>query len=106
MISEKELLYIPIGLKTRTEIFEGFGKEEMFQAVIFNIIMSVADIFFYLLFRNIAGTIIFIITCIAASIMALTKDKSNVSVLDQIKFLIHFSKEQKYYPYRALNEWE
>ena len=103
---EKETLYIPLGLKTRTELFEGFGKEEMYQAVFINTFAVIFDIVFYSIAKNVAVTIIFMITSIAASIMVLTKDKSNVSVLDQIKFLVRFFRAQKIYPYRACKEWE
>lgn len=104
--NEKEMLYIPLGLKTRTEIFDGFGKDEMFQAIVFNIGAVLFDLMLYVVFRSVTGSIIFIITAIAASIMALTKDKSNISVLDQIRFLIRFANMQKKYPYKALNEWK
>jgi len=31
----KQSLYIPQGLKTRVEIFDGFGKEELFKTILF-----------------------------------------------------------------------
>jgi len=32
--NEKQTLYIPQGLKTQVEIFDGFGKEELFKTII------------------------------------------------------------------------
>lgn len=37
--------------------------------------------------------------------MMLTKDKTNVSVVDQIKFMVRFHKSQKVYRYKYLDEW-
>ena len=102
---KKEYLYIPLGLKNRVEIFEGFGKEELVQAFLFNIIAGVVDIILYLVFRNIASAFLFMMISIATSVMALTKDKSNTSILDQVRYMVQFKKGQKYYPYRALDEW-
>lgn len=30
----KQTLYIPQGLKTQTEIFDGYGKEKLFQTIV------------------------------------------------------------------------
>ncbi|MFA9399341.1 MAG: hypothetical protein ACERKV_13890 [Clostridiaceae bacterium] len=53
-IEEKETLYIPLGLKTRTEIFEGFGKEELFKAIIISLIAGLIDIAIYRITKNTA----------------------------------------------------
>jgi hypothetical protein len=33
-MEEKQTLYIPQGLKTRYELFDGYGKEELLQTII------------------------------------------------------------------------
>jgi hypothetical protein len=38
--------------------------------------------------------------------MMLTKDQNNLSVVDQIKLMLRFSRSQKKYPYITYDEWE
>lgn len=104
-MQEKQTLYIPLGLKTRTEIFDGFGKEELFKSIIVTLIAGAIDTIIYMLTKNTALSVVFILSAIAGSVMMLTKDQSNVSVVDQMIFMIRFSKSQKRYRYRYLDEW-
>lgn len=102
---EKDTLYIPMGLKVKPEIFDGFGKEELFKAATITIIAGVLDIIFYLATKNVAVSIVTILASIAGSVMAFTKDKTNLSVADQIQNMVRFSRMQKQYPYKYLDEW-
>lgn len=102
---QKQTLYIPLGLKTGTEIFDGFGKEELFKSIIVTLIAGAIDTIIYMLTKNTALSVVFILSAIAGSVMMLTKDQSNVSVVDQMIFMIRFSKSQKRYRYRYLAEW-
>lgn len=103
---EKEMLYIPLGLKTRIEIFDGFGKEELFKAVIAILIAGIFDFTVYVLTNSATFCVVFFLSSIAGSVMMLTKDKTNISVLDQLKFMISFHKSQKVYRYKYLDEWK
>ncbi|MBM7562913.1 hypothetical protein [Fusibacter tunisiensis] len=102
---KKNPLYIPQGLKTRVEIFDGFGKEELFKTIIVTIVVGILDIMYYLIFKNTVVSIVTILVAIAGSVMMLTKDRSNISVVDQVGFMIRFSRSQKYYPYKYQDEW-
>ena len=102
---EKDTLYIPSGLKVKPEIFDGFGKEELFKSIVSILITGAVDIVFYLITKNVAVTIVFVLAAIAGSVMAYTKDKTNLSVADQISNMVRFSKMQKFYPYMYLDEW-
>lgn len=104
-MNEKQTLYIPLGLKTRTEIFDGFGKEELFKSIIVTLIAGVIDSIIYFVNRSTTFCVVFILSSIAGSVMMLTKDKTNISVVDQIKFMIRFHKSQKIYKYKYLDEW-
>jgi len=42
---------------------------------------------------------------IAGSVMMLTKDHTNISVVDQVGFMVRFARSQKYYPYKYQDEW-
>lgn len=55
--------------------------------------------------RNVAFTVVMVLTAIFGSVMMCTKDQNNQSVVDQIGNMIRFAKSQQVYPYRALSEW-
>ncbi len=102
---DKDTLYIPIGLKVKPEIFNGFGKEELFKSAITTIIAGAADLVFYLVSKNVAVSVVIMLSAIAGSVMAFTKDQTNLSVADQICNMVRFSRMQKQYPYKYLDEW-
>jgi hypothetical protein len=102
---KKNPLYIPQGLKTRVEIFDGFGKEELFKTIMVTIIVGILDIMYYLIFKNTVVSIVAILVAIAGSVMMLTKDHTNISVVDQVGFMVRFARSQKYYPYKYQDEW-
>ena len=104
-IGEREILYIPLGLKERNELWDGFGKDEAIKALIFIGIIGILDIVIFLQTRNIVFCVVAILIAVFGSIMMLTKDTTNLSAVDQISNMIRFSKSQKYYPYKALDEW-
>jgi hypothetical protein len=74
---EKEILYMPQGLKTRVEIINGFGKEELFKTIVVTMIAGMIDIVIYLLLKNTVISVVFMLVSIAVSIMMLRKDKTN-----------------------------
>ncbi|MBV1758075.1 MAG: hypothetical protein KMY55_09560 [Dethiosulfatibacter sp.] len=102
---KKNPLYIPQGLKTRVEIFDGFGKEELFKTIMVTIIVGILDIMYYLIFKNTVVSIVTILVAIAGSVIMLTKDHTNISVVDQVGFMVRFARSQKYYPYKYQDEW-
>lgn len=102
----KQTLYIPQGLKTRVEIFDGFGKEELVKTILVTLVAGGMDALLFLIFRNVVTSVVFMLIAIAGSVMMLTKDKNNISVVDQVGFMIRFSKSQKVYKYKYLEEWK
>ncbi len=102
---KKNPLYIPQGLKTRVEIFDGYGKEELFKTILVTFVVGILDILYFLIFRNTVVSIVTIMVAIAGSVMMLTKDHTNVSVVDQVGFMIRFARSQKVYPYKYQDEW-
>lgn len=102
---KKNALYIPQGLKTRVEIFDGYGKEELMKSLLVTILVGVVDVFYYLIFRNTVVSVVMILVAIAGSVMMLTKDHTNISVVDQVGFMVRFARSQKIYPYKYLDEW-
>lgn len=102
----KQRLYIPQGLKNRVEIFDGYGKEELMKTIIVTMAAGGIDALLFLLFKNVVTSVVFMLIAIAGSVMMLTKDKNNISVVDQVGFMIRFAKSQKVYKYKYLEEWK
>lgn len=109
MTEEKEsidTLYIPTGLKTNKEIYTGFGKNELIQAVIGSLAVAAVDIILALLiFNNLPVFVIVLLMGIFTSVMCVQKDVTNLSVLDMIVNLYKYMRSQKKYDYRAVDEW-
>jgi hypothetical protein len=101
----KQMLYIPQGLKTRVEIFDGYGKEELFKTVLVTLVAGALDALMFLIFRNVVTSIVFMLITISGTVMMLTKDKNNISVVDQVGFMLKFVRSQKVYKYKYQDEW-
>lgn len=102
----RQTLYIPQGLKTRVEIFDGFGKEELVKTILVTLVAGGIDALLFLIFRNVVTSVVFMLISISGSVMMLTKDKTNVSVVDQVGFMVKFARSQKVYKYKYLEEWK
>ena len=99
------VVYIPSGVKSEKEWFNGFGKRELLQSMAGSLLSCVFAAGIWFIFRNVASTVVTVLSGIFGSIMMCTKDQYNLSVVDQAADMIRFSKSQKIYPYRAKNEW-
>ena len=104
-MEDSNLLYIPLGLKENNELWDGFGKEEAVKALIFNIFTGIIDALIYFSTRNLIFCIVFILVSVGGSIMMLTKDTTNLSVVGQIRNMLRFAKSQKKYSYKYRDEW-
>lgn len=65
--------YIPSGLKTNTEIFDGYGKIELMGTILATSIGGVVATGIYLFIKSIPLCIIFVLTVMAGSVMMLMK---------------------------------
>ena len=98
-------LYIPRNLKTREEIIEGLGREEIIQIAILLAISIVFSFLIKIIF-SLSVAVVFFLTFNSATVMALKKDSNtHISVKDQMNFLLKYSKSQKTYKYKYLDEW-
>ncbi len=102
---EKHTLYIPQGIKLRSEIFEGFSKIELYKTIIVSIVAGIIMSVLFLLTQTVSLCLVLFLSVIFATVMVLTKDKNNVSVVDQLGFMVRFAKSQKIYKYKYLDEW-
>ena len=98
-------LYIPLGVKPEAELFTGFGKTQLFQALIGSLAMGGVAALVWLFTANVTTTVVLALTGIFGSVMMTTKDQSNLSVVDQVQNLVRFLSGQKIYPYRYGDEW-
>ena len=98
-------LYIPLGVKIEREIFNGFGRKQLFQAIIGTLCFGVVAALVYLVSRNIAFTLVVLMFGAVGSVMMTTKDQSNLSVVDQVQNMFRFIRGQKYYPYKFKTKW-
>jgi hypothetical protein len=102
---DENKLYIPMGVKTETELFPGFGKKQLGQAVIGALCVGAVSALLWVILHNVTITVIGVLVGIIGSVMATTKDQHNLSVIDQLQNMIRFAKSQKFYPYRYGDEW-
>ena len=98
-------LYIPMGIKPESEIFTGFGKKQLFEAMTGSLCGGGIAFFIWLVSRNLPVTVITVLASIIGSVMMTVKDQNNLSVVDQVRFMFRFTRGQKYYPYRYGDEW-
>lgn len=106
MNQEPQTLYIPMGVKPEAEWFSGFGKQQLGQSVIGSMLSVALALLIWLLKGSVPFAVVIFLSGVAASVMLTTKDRHNLSVLDQLRFMMAFTKSQKHYPYRALPEWD
>jgi len=98
-------LFIPSNVKTRSEIFDGYGKEEVIQTLIASVVFLVIALIVFTFTQSVSFVVIFVLVGIGTTIMCVTKDKKNMSLIDYFKNMIAFSREQQDYEYEYLNEW-
>lgn len=104
---EREIsLYIPTGVKAQNELFNGFGKRELLQSAMGSLMGGTVAVFLWMVFGNVAITVVAALTGIFGSVMMCTQDQNNQSVVDQIGNMMLFYRSQQIYPYRMLDEWE
>ena len=101
----REDLYIPTGVKAENELFDGFGKLELFQSVLGSLLGGAIAAVLWLISSNVALTVVAVLSGISGSVMMCTKDQNNQSVVDQVRNLFRFWHSQQIYPYRMLDEW-
>jgi len=102
----RDTLYIPAGLKTQREIYSGFGKKELRQAIFATLVIAAIDVFVGLLMlNNLAIFVIVLFLGIFMSVMCVQKDTTNLSVLDMVTNLYNYLRSQKKYYYKAIDEW-
>lgn len=102
---ETLILYIPSGVKSEQELFNGFGKRELLQSAVGAAFGCLAATLIWLFSQNVAATVVAVLTGVFGSVMMCTKDQNNLSVTDQVIHMVRYYRSQQIYPYRAMDEW-
>jgi hypothetical protein len=92
-------LYIPQGLKLRKEIFNGYGKEELIKTIMVTLVAGAIDILQFIVTKNTVITVVYLLIAVSGAVLMLTKDNSNISVVDQMGFIMKYQFGQKKYKY-------
>ena len=103
--SRNDTLYIPVNIKTRFEFFDGYGVAELVCTAITAGISGLIAISIHAANQNTTLCVLTVLITVAASVMALSKDQSNQSIIDQVRFMLRFMKTQRKYPYYYKQEW-
>ena len=98
-------LYIPVNIKTRFEFFDGYGMKELIPTIIAALVSGVVAFIVHTVAGGMIMPVLIVLVTIAASVMSLAKGENNMSVIDQTKCVLRFSREQKNYPYFYTDEW-
>lgn len=98
-------LYIPVNIKTRFEFFDGFGVAELIPTILAALVSGFFAFIVHTITGGAIGPVLIVLITIAASVMSLAKGENNMSVIDQTKCVLRFSREQKKYPYFYTDEW-
>lgn len=102
---DNDTLYIPMGVKMESELFNGFGKKELKQAFVGSVFGILGAIILYLATENVAMTMIMVLTSVFGSVIMTARDSNNLSVVEQVMNMTRYARGQKIYPYRYRDEW-
>ena len=97
-------LYIPVNIKTRFEFFDGYGMTELLPTILAALISGILAFIINTATGGVIGPVLMVLVTVAASVMALAKSESNMSVVDQTKCVLRFMREQKVYSYYYTDE--
>lgn len=90
-------LYIPSNVKTRLEFFKGYGIKELIISVIVLIALLPISFLIYKLKDNYLIPVLVEFIGVSATVICTTKDENNLCVVDQIKYMLDFVNEYKYF---------
>lgn len=103
---QKEGLYIPRGIKTKREYFYGYGKQELMITVISSFIAVGIAILIYILSQNMIIAVFEVLALPSTVILVVVKNDCNISVVDQVTFMLDYARDQKKYYYVYQDEWQ
>ncbi|MDO5556669.1 MAG: hypothetical protein Q4G05_00265 [Clostridia bacterium] len=99
-------LYIPSNVKTRLEFFKGYGIHELILTIITVVALLPISIIVYNLNGNqFLVPVLIEFIGVAGMVIAVTKDKNNLCIINQLKYMIEFAGTQKKFKYKYYDKW-
>jgi hypothetical protein len=98
-------LYIPVNIKTRFEFFDGYGVTELIPTIVTTLASGFIALIVHTATNSAIIPVLIVLVTIATSVTVLSKGDNNMSVIDQTRCVLRFSREQKKYPYYYTDEW-
>ena len=92
-------LYIPANIRPRFEFFDGYGAPELAATVAAAFLSGFVAFIIHAFTNGMILPVLCVLVTITASVTAQVKDASNQSVIDQVKYVLRFLREQKVYSY-------
>lgn len=105
-MEETQKLFIPTGVKGKTEIAKGFGMRELRRFIISFFALSFLNFCVYLVTQSVNISLVIFMLSVIGPIMFLIKDETNVSSFDMARFFVRFLRSQKKYPYKYHDHWK
>jgi len=102
---EQTSLYIPVNIKTRHEFFDGYGFAELLPTVAAALVSGFVAFVLHAAFGGTIMPVLVVLVTVAAAVMSLAKGENNMSVVDQVKCVLRFAREQRKYQYYYTDEW-
>lgn len=104
--NKKNQFYIPKGASEKVFWFKGFSKDEFLIIMPFIIVLLVMCVAFNMMFQKLFYTMLLFSIGIIGLVIFISKDDTNISVIDMITYMILFQYSKKEYPFIMLNEYE
>ena len=104
-MESKAQLYIPVNIKIRFEFFDGYGLSELISTIIAAVASGFIAFTAYAITGGATVPVLIVLVTIAAAVTALAKGENNQSVIDQIRHIVRFMREQRTYKYHYTDDW-
>lgn len=98
-------LYIPMGVKSTPEFFNGFGRRELGQSMIGIVAFGCVALLIHFVTHSSFATLVTMFIGIMGSFFATTKGGNNLNAIDEARLLVSYFQSQKQYRYRMGKEW-
>jgi hypothetical protein len=102
---EQTRLYVPVNIKIRYEFFDGYGIKELLPTIAAALVSGCVAFVLHTVTTGTIMPVLVVLITVAASVMALAKGENTMSVVDHLKCVLRFAREQRQYPYDYSDEW-
>ena len=94
-------LFIPVGMKAEKEFFQGFGRREMIQSIVAAVGLLIIAGILHMITASMFHVVGILLFGMMSVIALVTRSAiTNLSALDQARYMIRFFKEQQEYRYQ------